>query len=463
MSVQTPIDHKKCHVGLLSLGCPKTLVDSELILGKLDPEKYSITPSIVHCDIALLNTCSFIRDAQEESIDQILRLIELKKEGQIRKIVVLGCLVQRFAPDLQKELKEVDAFVGSGEYEKIPEIVEKVWRGESFSQVGNPGYLYTSGERRISLTPSYSRYLKISEGCDHTCAFCVIPTFRGRHRSRPLEDVVQEAQRLVDEGARELILTGQDTTFFGYDLGGRYLLPELLKRLNNISQVRWIRILYAYPSLVTDELMQAIASLDKVCHYLDMPLQHVNNRILKSMRRGTTGDSTRRLMRQLRERVPDLAIRTTFIVGYPGETEKEFQELLDFMEEAHFDRLGIFTYSPEEGSLAATLPGQVPEKVRRRRLEQGMLLQQEISRENNSRRMGKIFEVLVERRHAEEPNFWIGRSYMDAPEVDGMVSFKARSKTGHVPAPGVGDFVSVKITDTCEYDLVGELVNSSLV
>lgn len=455
MTLQTINKAKKWRVGMLSLGCPKTLVDSELVLGKLDPEKYTLSPSVAECDIAVVNTCAFIQDAQEESVDQILRLIELKEEGEIQKIIVLGCLVQRFARDLQRELKEVDAFVGSGEYDKIPQVVEKVTGGEGVSQIGLPGYLYTSGEYRVSLTPSYWRYLKVSEGCDHTCSFCVIPGFRGKHRSRALGDVAQEAENLVAEGARELILTGQDTTFFGYDLEGRYLLPELLRCLNRIDRLRWIRILYAYPSLVTEELIETMASCEKVCHYLDMPLQHASDRILKSMRRGTTKESTRALIAKLRRRIPDLAVRTTFIVGYPGETEEEFQELLDFMEEARFERLGIFTYSHEAGSLAASLPGQVPEKVKAKRLERGMVLQQRISQENNRRLVGKTLEVLVEEK-GEKPGLWIGRTYKDAPEVDGTVSFLAHPmiRAGEIRA---GEFVRVKITDTCEYDLTGEL------
>jgi ribosomal protein S12 methylthiotransferase len=444
---------RKWRVGLLSLGCPKTLVDSELILGKLDPERYDLVSNITECDVALLNTCAFIHDAQEESIDQILRLIDLKREGTIKKVVVVGCLVQRFAPELQKELKEVDAFVGSGEYAKIPEIVERVTRGEQVAELGVPGYLYTSGERRVSLTPPYFRYLKVSEGCDHSCSFCVIPSFRGRHRSRRLEDIVEEAKRLVGEGARELVLTGQDTTFFGYDLEGRYLLPQLLKSLNQIRDLRWIRILYAYPSLVTDELIDSIASLEKVCHYLDLPLQHVSDRILKSMRRGTTRESTRRLIRKLRERIPDIAIRTTFIVGYPGEGEGEYQEILEFMQEASFERLGIFTYSPEEGSLAAGLPGQVSEKVKEKRLESAMLLQQTVSRENNRRLLGRSLEVLVEKPSDEDPEVWAGRTYMDAPEVDGTVFLKPGPRALHP-----GDFVEARITETREYDLIGEVL-----
>lgn len=458
MTIHAIHRNRKLRVGMLSLGCPKTLVDSELVLGKLDPERYTLTSTVRDCDIALVNTCAFIQESQEESVEQILRLIELKEEGEIQKIIVLGCLVQRFARELQKELKEVDAFVGSGEYEKIPEVVEKVVRGEDVFQVGLPGYLYTSGERRVSLSPHSWRYLKVSEGCDHTCSFCVIPSFRGKHRSRPLEDVVREAEKLVAEGARELILTGQDTTFFGYDLEGRYLLPELLRRLNAIQGVHWIRILYAYPSLVTDELIEAVASCDKVCHYLDMPLQHVNDRVLKSMRRGTTRESTRRLIAKLRREIPDLAVRTTFIVGYPGETEKEFEELLKFMEEARFERLGIFTYSREDGSLAAKLPGQVPEKMKTKRLEQGMLLQQKIAWENNRRLAGKTLEVLVEEK-GERPGLWMGRTYRDAPEVDGTVSFLISPKSQTVRVQP-GKFVEVRITGTREYDLTGELVTS---
>ena len=434
----------------MSLGCPKTLVDSELILGKLNPACYALAENVADCDLALVNTCAFIHDAQEESVDQILRLIELKKEGEIQKLIVLGCLVQRFPRELQKELKEVDAFVGSGEYDKIPEIVDRVVRGGRLAQIGPPGYLHTSGEARISLTPRHYRYLKISEGCEHTCSFCVIPSFRGKHRSRALKDVVREAQRLAEEGAREIILTGQDTTFFGYDTEGRFLLAELLKELNRIEDLRWIRVLYAYPSLVNDALIESMGSLEKVCHYLDMPLQHVSDRILKSMRRGTTRASTRALMQKLRKKIPDLAIRTTFIVGYPGETEKEFQELLNFMKEAEFERLGIFTYSPEAGSFAATLPGQVPEKIKSKRLEAGMLLQQKISRKVNRGVIGRDIEVLIEARD-EKPGVWTGRTYMDAPEVDGCIFVKTEENL----RPGT--FVKVHVTDSREYDLVGML------
>lgn len=445
---------------MLSLGCPKTLVDSELILGKLDRERFSLVPSVAECDIALVNTCAFIQSAQEESIAAILRLIELKKAGDVCTVIVMGCLPQRFPKELQRELKEVDAFVGSGEYASIPQILKKVSKGERVVEIGVPGYLYTSAEARISLTPMHSRYVKISEGCDHTCSFCVIPRFRGRHRSRPIEDILREAEQLVSEGARELILTGQDTTFFGYDLTGRYLLPELLSRLSGISHLRWIRVLYAYPSLVSNELIESIANLEKVCHYLDMPLQHISDKILRSMRRGTSCNSTRRLIEKLRRRIPDLAIRTTFIVGYPGETETEFKELLSFLAEARFERLGIFTYSKEEGSLANSLPGQVAEGVKDRRLEEAMLLQQSISRANNRRAIGNVLDVLLEEYNSDQ-KLWAGRTYMDAPEVDGAVFVKTSPSLHDRIKPGAGIFLKTRITDTHEYDLIGEALEIS--
>ena len=334
-------------IGMLSLGCPKTLVDSEVILGKLDPAQYQIVPSVADCDIALLNTCSFIQDAQEESVERILELLELKKEKQIQAVIVMGCLVQRFPKDLKSQLKDVDAFIGSGDYAKIPEIVARVTAGQKVFSIGTPGYLATSGEARVALTPPHYRYLKISEGCDHRCAFCTIPSFRGNHRSRTIEDVVAEAERLVAQGAKEIILTGQDTTYFGRDHGGDFLLPELLRRLDQVPGLEWLRLLYAYPSCITEELMRTMRDAKHLCHYLDMPLQHASDRMLLAMRRGITKRRTQDLIRRFREIVPDLAIRTTFIVGFPGETEEDFEELLAFMSRMRFDRLGIFTYSRE--------------------------------------------------------------------------------------------------------------------
>ena len=438
-------------IGILSLGCPKTLVDSENILGKLDSRQYELVDSVTGCDVALLNTCAFIQDAQQESIDRILELLELKKERQIKGVIVMGCLVQRFPKDLQKELKGVDAFIGSGEYDKIPQIVASVVGGEKVFSVGKAGYLATSAENRISLTPRHYRYIKISEGCDHICTFCSIPSFRGKHRSRTLEDVVSEAEKLVAGGARELILTGQDTTYFGKDQLGQYAISDLLRALDQVEGVEWIRMLYAYPSCVTEDLMKAMAGSKHVCHYLDMPLQHASDLMLSAMKRGITKRRTIDLVTKFRKIVPDLAIRTTFIVGFPGETDRDFEELLDFMRDMQFERLGIFAYSQEQGTPAASMPDQIPDQVKKERLERAMLLQQDISHRNNQKWVGKAISVLVESRDEKKPSTWIGRSYMDAPEVDGNVLIESNR------ALQIGDFYHVPITAVREYDLVGKI------
>lgn len=442
---------KRLRVGILSLGCPKTLVDSEVILGKLDPAAYRFVPSVTDCDIALLNTCSFIRDAQQESLQRIFELLELKRTGAIKRLVVMGCLVQEFPGDLRAQLEEVDAFVGSGEYAKIPSVLQRVSGGEKVFSLGVPGYLATSAEGRVALTPAHYRYLKISEGCDHACSFCTIPSFRGRHRSRSLEDVVREACDLTARGAKELILTGQDTTYFGRDHTGRFLLPELLRRLDRIEGIHWVRLLYAYPACVTDELIDAIQEGKRICHYLDMPLQHASDRMLLAMHRGITKRRTYDLLRRFREAIPDLAIRTTMITGFPGETEEDFEELLAFMKEMRFERLGLFTYSREEGSPAARLGGQIPEEIKQHRWERAMRLQQEISRGNNQALLGRSLEVLIEEQDEKDRSVWKGRTYMDAPEVDGNVFVTSAKRLQ------IGGFYPVKITSTRDYDLVGEL------
>lgn len=441
----------KCvSVGMLSLGCPKTLVDSELVLGLLDKNHYRVAEHISDCDIALLNTCAFINEAKQQSIDHILSLAELKREGHIKAIVVLGCLVQRYQKELEDELGDVDAFVGTGDYQMLNTVLDQVVERKRIAHVGHtPGFLYTSSIGRIPLTPRYTRYIKISEGCDHVCSFCTIPSFRGTHRSRDLEDIVLEAERLVEEGARELILTGQDTTYFGRDTEKKFLLPKLLEELDQIKRLKWIRLLYAYPSCVNDPLIETIGSLEKVCHYLDMPLQHISDSILKSMRRGMTKKSTYALISKLRRKIPDLAVRTTFIVGYPGEGEREFQELLEFMQIAHFDRLGMFTYSQEENSPAALLEHQVPEKISEERFHLGMVLQQQISKENNKRLIGKVFQILIEGQDEEDPRIYRGRSYMDAPEVDGLVYVRVPNGL----SLSEGDFISAKVEAAREYDL----------
>jgi len=449
--ISSPEREALVRVGMMSLGCPKTLVDSEAILGQLDGPAFKLVSSVDECDIALLNTCAFIQDAQKESIDRILELIEMKREGKVKAVVVMGCLVQRFPKELAKELSEVDAFIGTGEYDKISDIVGKVSGGKKVMALGDPGYLVTSEDRRVALTPAYYRYVKISEGCDHVCTFCTIPSFRGKHRSRTIEDILTEVRRLMKQGAKEIILTGQDTTFFGRDYSGKFLLPDLLRELDQVSEIEWIRLLYAYPSCVTTELMDAIADSKKVCHYLDMPLQHASDKMLLAMRRGITQRRTRDLIREFRSRVPDLAIRTTFIVGFPGETEKDFEELLAFMEENRFERAGVFTYSQETGTPAGSMGSQVPEKVKEMRREKAMLLQQQISFDINRAIVGRKLKVLIEGHDEHDPSLWQGRSYMDAPDVDASVLVRTRKPLC------VGSFYDVSISDVRDYDLVGKI------
>ncbi len=440
---------------MISLGCPKTLVDSELILGKLDPASYEITQSAKSVDVALINTCSFIGEAQKESIDRILELIELKKQKKLGSLVVMGCLVQEFPEVLKKEFKEVDAFIGSGEYHKIPELIEKVTGGKSVFEVGTPGYLHTAEEPRFALTPLYSRYLKISEGCDHQCSFCSIPIFRGKHRSRPLEDVVREAEQLALQGSRELIVTGQDTTYYGRDFSGKFLLAKLLERLNDVSGIEWIRLMYLYPSCVTQELIEAVANLPHVCKYLDMPLQHASAKMLTAMRRGITPRRTLDLIEKLRKQIPNLALRTTFIVGFPGETEKDFESLLNLMKTARFERAGVFRYSPEDKTPAAHLPDQVSDAVKEDRFQRAMEIQQSIAREIHGSWVGRTLGVLVEKAPSSQRPLWQGRSEYDAPEIDGSVNIKSAKKLE------IGRIYPVKITKSQEYDLEGVFQNAT--
>ncbi len=441
---------KKIRVGIVSLGCPKTLVDSEVILGKAQGAQYALTRDIAQCDVVILNTCGFIKEAKQESIDELLKLLEMKKEKRLQGVVVMGCLVQRYAEELQKEFPEVDAFVGSGDYMRVAEVLKKVEAGQKFVSVHKAGYLAEADERRIALTPPYSRYLKISEGCDHTCSFCVIPSLRGRYRSRAISDLIREAKQLAEEGAKELIVIGQDITKFGWDHAGKSLLPQLLEALGSVREIKWVRLLYTYPSTLTDEIIQALAKSKQVCRYIDLPLQHINDKILRDMRRGNTKKQAIELIQKIRAWIPEVVIRTSFIVGFPGETEAEFEELLEFMREMKFERLGIFRYSQEEGSPSAELPDQVSEKIKEDRFHRAMQLQQEIVRDVNRRFIGREFRVLMEKQDEKDPSLWTGRSYMDAPEIDGSVLVKTRKELT------VGKFYTVKITDIQDYDLIGQ-------
>ncbi len=445
------MNEKKIRVSIVSLGCPKTLVDSEVILGKVQGARYVVTQDIEQSDVVLLNTCGFIQTAKEESIDALLKLLELKKEKKLLGVVVVGCLVQRYAEELQKEFPEVDAFIGSGDYMRIAEVLKKVTDGQKFVTVHKAGYLAEADETRIALTPKHFRYLKISEGCDHACSFCVIPKLRGRYRSRHIADLVREAKRLAEEGAKELVVIGQDITRFGWDYAGKSLLPQLLEALGTVREIKWIRLLYTYPSTLTDEMIRAFGASRKICRYIDLPLQHISDKILKSMRRGHTKEQAVELVQKLRLMIPEVVIRTSFIVGFPGETGEDFEELLTFMREMKFERLGIFQYSQEEGSAAAEVPDQVPEKVKEERYHRAMQLQQEIAREVNRRYLGRELRVLVETQDEKDPNLWIGRSSMDAPEVDGSVLIRTQREIT------AGKFYTVKITDTQDYDLVGQI------
>lgn len=445
------IKQRLIRIGMVSLGCPKTLVDSETILGKLQDKRFKIVENIEESDVVLLNTCGFIKDAQQESIDAIFRLVELKKQKKLLGLIVMGCLVQRYPQELEKEFREVDAFVGSGDYDKIAGVLKKVVDGQKMVSIHKAGYLAKADEPRIPLTPKFYRYLKISEGCDHSCSFCVIPQLRGKFRSRRIPDLVKEARILARQGAKELILIGQDITKFGYDYAQKPLLLELLKKLEAIDGIKWIRLLYAYPSSITDEVIQMIATSRKICHYIDLPLQHINDRILTAMRRGIGKKKVIALIQKLRAVIPDLVIRTSFIVGFPGETQKEFEELLEFMSLAKFERLGIFKYSREKGSLAAEMKNQIPERVKEKRFHYAMQLQQKISWKVNRRALGATLEVLVEKKDCAIPRVWLGRSFMDAPDIDGNVLIHSFQNLKP------GNFYPVSITDTKTYDLVGQI------
>ena len=440
----------KAKIGLISLGCPKNLVDSEVMLGLLKKEGYCITEDFNRCDAAVINTCSFIEDAKKESIDLILRILELKKEKKIRSVIVAGCLPQRYLNELKKEFKEVDAFLGTNDFSQIVDAVKKTLNGGRYNgRFGEPVFLYGDQPRSL-ITPRHFAYLKVAEGCNNRCSYCVIPDIRGKLRSRPVESILAEARRLsAKRRLSEINLIGQDITSYGADLYGRPELAQLVKKLAELKPAKWIRLLYTHPGHYTDELIDVVRDEPSVCKYLDLPLQHISDRILRLMNRGVTKKDITGLIERLRRRIPNLAIRTTFIVGFPGETDAEFMELLDFVKEEKFERLGVFDYSREEGTPAYRFKDQVPEDVKKARLDEVMKLQQEIARGVNTKFMGRQLEVLIDEA---DKSSYVGRTEYDAPEVDGNCFIK--SKKAHKP----GDFVKVKITDTLEYDLVGEEV-----
>ncbi|MDD2554156.1 MAG: 30S ribosomal protein S12 methylthiotransferase RimO [Desulfotomaculaceae bacterium] len=436
-------------IGLVSLGCSKNLVDSEIMLGLIKDSGFLITNREQEADVLIINTCSFIDQAKEESINTILELARYKVDGNCRSIIVAGCLAQRYPQELLQEMPEIDGLVGTGSIAEIAGVINRTLAGERVALVGLPGYLHHAEQTRIQATPFYTAYLKIAEGCDNRCSYCVIPDIRGPYRSREMEDILEEAAGLAGRGVKELVLTAQDTTLYGKDIYSRLALPDLLAGMERIEGLLWLRILYAYPSYLTDKLIDTMAKSSKICRYLDLPLQHASDTILRRMNRRGSRDDYLKLVEKLRQSIPGITLRTSFIVGFPGETEAEFQELLDFMSQVKFDRAGVFVYSREEGTAAARVTGQVPEDIKNERRERAMGLQQEISLDNNRGKVGKTVTVLVE--GTGDSDIYEGRTESDAPGIDGKVFFKANKNVN------CGDFVRVLIKDASWYDLNGKL------
>lgn len=438
-------------VGMVSLGCAKNQVDGEVLMASLKNAGYELSDDAALADVAIINTCGFIESAKAESIEEILELVTLKKEGRIKKIVVTGCLSQRYQQEIRKEIPEVDAVVGIGANGEIAEIIGKVMEGETQDVFPEKEKMPLCGDRELS-TPSYFAYLKIAEGCDNRCTYCAIPLIRGGYRSRTIESIVEEAQKLVDDGAKELIVIAQDTSRYGLDLYGELKLPELLRQLCQIEKLRWVRLLYCYPDTVTDELLDVIANEPKIVKYMDLPLQHASGRVLKAMNRRGDKESLLKLIAHMREKVPGLILRTTLITGFPGETEEDFTELSEFVQEVRFDRLGCFAYSQEEDTPAALLPDQIDEDVKNQRAEIIMEQQMEIMQQKGEEMIGKAVTVLTEGfdRYAE---CYFGRTAADSPDIDGKVFFTAQGNK-----PYFGQFVKVRIEDCVDCDLTGQRI-----
>jgi ribosomal protein S12 methylthiotransferase len=437
-------------IGMISLGCPKNQVDAEHMLALMDAEGWEIVDYVDGCDAVIVNTCGFIDDAKKEAIENILDMVELKKEGVISKIIVTGCLAQRYKDEIVKEIPEVDAVIGIGANGDIIKTVEEVMSGVDTIENYPPQCDLPLEGQRILTTPQYWAYLKIGEGCSNRCTYCTIPSIRGNMRSRSMENVIDEAKQLAESGVKELILIAQDTTSYGLDLYGELKLPELLNELCKIDSIEWIRLLYCYPDRITDELIETMKNQEKVVNYIDLPLQHADDKILKAMNRRGDQALIRNVISKLREEIPDVVIRTTFIVGFPGEGEEEFETLAEFVNEIEFDRLGVFTFSPQEGTPAFDMEDQVDEDIKTRRGEVIMQDQYSIMEEKNNEKIGKTYRVVVEDYDGYSDSY-TGRTYMDAPEIDGLVKF-----TSHKDLD-IGDFVDVEIFDVEDYDLIGEV------
>ncbi len=443
------------NVLFISLGCDKNLVDSEKMLGMLTEKGYTMVEEEQDADAIVVNTCCFIHDAKEESIETLLEMASWKEKGKCKALVAAGCLAQRYQEEIKEEIPEVDAIIGTTGYTEIVKILDELLEGEErrpLTCCPSIDRLPESlSDKRVVTTGGYTAYLKIAEGCNKFCTYCIIPHIRGKYRSFPMEDLLDEAERLVRNGVRELILIAQETTVYGVDRYGKKALPELLRKLCQIDGLDWIRLLYCYPEEITDGLIQVMKEEKKICHYLDIPIQHSEDNILKRMGRRTNKEELVALIGKLRREIPDIVLRTTLITGFPGETEEDFAHMVDFVEEMKFSRLGVFPYSTEEGTKAAAMEEQIPEEVREQRRDRIMELQQEISAQNASRMVGKKMSVLIE-GYLYEEDIYIGRTYMDAPKVDGNVFVRAEEEMIS------GDIVPVYITGASEYDLMGDVI-----
>lgn len=436
----------------ISLGCDKNLVDSEVMLGLLDKEGCQIVDDETEADVIVINTCCFIHDAKEESIQTILEMAEYKKEGNLKALIVTGCLAQRYREEILTEIPEVDAVLGTTAYDKIVEAVKKVLTvGESFVTLNNIDALPLVDTKRLVTTGGHFAYLKIAEGCDKHCTYCIIPKIRGNYRSVSIERLVKEAEELAGQGVKELILVAQETTLYGKDIYGEKSLHKLLRELCKISGIQWIRILYCYPEEIDDNLIQVIKEEKKICHYLDIPIQHASDGILKRMGRRTSKAQLINIIGKLREEIPDITIRTTLITGFPGETKGQHEELMQFVDEMEFERLGVFTYSPEEDTPAAEMEGQIPEEIKEDRQAELMELQQEIVFAQAEDMIGEEVLVMIEGKVADE-NVYVGRTYKDAPNIDGLIFINTEEELMS------GDFVKARVTGALEYDLIGELM-----
>jgi ribosomal protein S12 methylthiotransferase len=446
---------KKQKVSMVSLGCPKNLVDAEVMLGVLARQEYEITTDEREADVIIVNTCSFIKEAKQESIDAILDLAERKHDARCHTLIVSGCLPQRYQEELAKELPEVDIFIGTGDYPRIAEILaEKSGTSEQLRYIGDPDFIYDETLPRLNSSPSWYSYLKIGEGCSNCCSYCIIPKLRGAYRSRPLEALVAEAEKLALRGVKELNIISQDITRYGSDLDDGSTLETLLRRLARISGIEWIRLLYAYPDGISDSLIELIRDEPKICKYLDIPLQHISDPVLVNMKRRSNEQQIRALIAKLRREIPNIALRTSLIVGFPGETVEDFSALMHFVEQARFDRLGVFCYSREEGTPAATMPDQVSERVKRERYRKLMRVQARLSFRRNRDLVGTTEQVIVEGYSEETELLLKGRSSRQAPDIDGQVYITAG-------IADVGEIVTLKITDSSDYDLIGEILDAA--